>query len=150
MFTENRECCRLTQILVRLERRNKQKNYHISDCFFYNSNNAHYTLMSLAMPLCVCVCVRVCVCVCVWCSCGESRVWKPWLWQGDRVTARGERGPLGRHVSPLDRQAQCITGHNSVLTGMGTSRANTHADAHTYTHTHTHTHTHTRASKHSI
>lgn len=66
MFTENiRECCSLTQILVKLERRNNQNNYHISDCFFYNSNNAHYTLRSLAMPLCGCVLTLVCMCVSV-------------------------------------------------------------------------------------
>lgn len=50
---------------MRVKKRNKQKNYHISDYFFYNSYNAHYTLRSwfyLAMPLCVCAYVHVSVC----------------------------------------------------------------------------------------
>lgn len=42
------------------------------------------------------------------------------------VTGCGESGLQGRRVTPLGRQAQTITGHNSVLTGMGTSKRNMH------------------------
>lgn len=94
---------------------------------FYFNNNSHNACNTLKPWLYLAVSLSMHVCLSQWCFLAERQVWKPCLWQGDRVTVRGDWRPLRHRVTPLDGQVLTITGDHSVFTDMRTNRRSTHA-----------------------